>query len=170
MNTEIWKSIDGYERRFLISNHGRLKSINGRYKKPYITLGNIDVLGYRNVMLRDCGKKKQIRIHSLVAKYFCDGHTNERLCVNHKDGNKLNNHYENLEWVTRKENCDHALKTGLINNKGEKHAMSKLKESDVIKIRELYKTGLTHQKIADQFAVSRRQVGDIVNGKNWGWL
>lgn len=174
---EIWVSVYGHENRFMVSNMGRLKSINGKYKKKYIdgfiTEGTIDTLGYRVVTLRNSERKttKMVRLHTLVAKYFCKKKEGvDVLWVNHIDGNKLNNHYSNLEWITPKENCEHAVKKGLFNLKGEKHPNSKLKEADILTIRELYKSGMIHKDIAHAFGVSRRQIGDIINGKNWGWL
>lgn len=71
-------------------------------------------LGYRAVSIFG----KSTYCHRLVAEHFLDTPTNQ--CVNHKDGNKLNNHYTNLEWVTFKENSEHASKTGLINRHSEK--------------------------------------------------
>lgn len=56
-------------------------------------------------------------IHRIVAETFIplpEGCKREKMIVNHKDGNKENPHVDNLEWVTRKENVDHALRTGLI--------------------------------------------------------
>jgi hypothetical protein len=176
MKTEEWKPIKGHEERFFISNHGRVKSINGKYKKSmpdgYITFGTIDILGYYVVTLRNKTENTQLkRVHTLVAEYFCEKKESKiKLCVNHKDGNKLNNYFENLEWVTKKENCAHALATGLIDNKGEKHMMSKVTETQVLEMRELYKSGMVHREIAAKFGICRRQCGDIINGVNWGWL
>lgn len=56
--------------------------------------------------------KKRFFIHRLVALHFCKGYQ-EDLIVNHKDGNKLNNIAENLEWVTHSENDLHAYKLKL---------------------------------------------------------
>jgi len=53
-------------------------------------------------------------IHRLVAFSFVEGYDDERYCVNHIDGNKKNNNFKNLEWVTKKENSIHASKTGLL--------------------------------------------------------
>ena len=52
-------------------------------------------------------------VHRLVAECFCEKPPG-KVEVNHKDGNKLNNHYSNLEWVTHLENVRHAYRTGLI--------------------------------------------------------
>ena len=56
--------------------------------------------------------KKFVTIHRLVALTFLPNPDNKRT-VNHKDGNKLNNHVSNLEWATYQENNKHAISTGL---------------------------------------------------------
>lgn len=171
---EIWRAIPGYEMRYVISNHGRLKSINGKFKLKhpdgYISLGTIDNLGYRLVYLRNKGINKRERIHRLVAMLFVEkGIGNDY--VNHIDGNKLNNHYTNLEWCTPLHNIRHAINMGLIKNKkGENHFNAKIKESDVIKMRDMRSSGMLYEEISKHFNISRRQVSDVVRGINWGWL
>jgi hypothetical protein len=71
--------------------------------------------GYLRVKLND----KSVQIHTIVANYFL-GNKPKNLCVNHIDGNKLNNAPSNLEYVTIRENILHSIKTGLhICNKPE---------------------------------------------------
>lgn len=94
----------------MISNTGKLYSkISDKILKTRINKEGYEVvcisLGSRN-------KKKAIKIHIAVACMFCDGYK-EGLVVNHKDGNKLNNLYTNLEWVTYKQNSIHAENNGL---------------------------------------------------------
>lgn len=174
MDEEIWRDVIGFEGKYLISNHGRLKSIGGKYKKSkpegYITLGTIDSLNYRVLTLRDHGRLKRERAHRLVAQAFLEK-GNGKNNVNHIDGDRLNNHYTNLEWCTHEENIHHAIRTGLFNTKGERHFNSKLTEEKVLEMRRLYfNEGLTQQAIAEMFGVCRRQAGDVINGVNWGWL
>ena len=105
---EIWKEteISGY----FISNFGRLKGRSGKIIKTYLNSE-----GYYTIYLKPNGrrdKSKRVRIHRSVAKAFIPNPKNLP-CINHKDGNKLNNCVENLEWCTYKQNILHAIKTGL---------------------------------------------------------
>ena len=102
---EIFSEIDGFNGTYLISNYGRLYSFN---KKSYM-IPQLNTSGYYNVVLSD---KKHYYIHRLVATYFICNHQNKRY-VNHIDGNKLNNIFTNLEWVTASENLIHAYNLGL---------------------------------------------------------
>lgn len=170
---EVWKEIEGFESRFKISNFGNIISINGRFKGEKLLTPGIGKEGYYMTSLRKPGTVRHVRVHTLVAETFIPIPDflidNPQRCVNHKDGNKLNNHISNLEWVTLADNCYHALKHGLIDNKGIKSANAKLTEADVMQIRELYKTE-TSEEIATKFNVQRRHITDIVNGVNWKHL
>lgn len=175
MQDEIWKDVIGWNGKYQVSNHGRFKSHNGKFTKlhpnGFITLGTIGDVGYRSVTLRDHGKYLQTRLHTIVGEHFLDKpKSDQKLCINHKDGNKLNNYFENLEWVTLGDNVRHAVLTGLMNLKGERHPHVKLTEAKVIEMRKVRKEGWTFQKIGDHFGVERRQASDVVRGVNWGWL
>lgn len=113
---EEWKDIDGYEGYYQVSNCGRVKSLarkmwNGyvwwwspeKILKERVSKGKI---GYSSVCLRKDGVSKTKNIHRLVATAFVET-TDCSLYVNHKDENKLNNHYTNLEWVTPSENLNY---------------------------------------------------------------
>ena len=69
---------------------------------------------YKELGLRMNNKYVHYTVHKLVAKFFVPTENPEKKFVNHKDGNKQNNHYKNLEWVTCSENMIHALETGLL--------------------------------------------------------
>jgi len=124
-NNEIWKQIpesfiDGYKNIF-ISSFGRVKYENGIIGNGY------EFSGYLGISIGG----KNYKAHQLVAKVFLPN-INNKLIVNHKDGNKLNSKLDNLEWITHKENSIHAYSTGL--NKNTKQIiqfdlnMNKIKE------------------------------------------
>ena len=87
--------------------------------------------------------------------------------INHKDGNKSNNHISNLEWCTPKENINHAIQTGLWNyEKGE----NKLNEEKVKEIRQLHSEGMTYEKIAQKFNINKSTARRAGNGTTWAWV
>lgn len=101
--SEIWKSIPDYEGLYEVSNYGRVRSVY-RYKR--ILKPMISNSGYERVDLFKNKNRKQFSVHRLVALTFIDNPEGKKI-VNHKDENKLNNHINNLEWVTNKENCQY---------------------------------------------------------------
>lgn len=113
--------------------------------------------GYHTVHLCNKGKVKTHFIHRLVAEAFLDKTVNTE--VNHIDGDKQNNHVQNLEWVTHSENKLHALKLGLADS-GERHKNSKLTDAQVIEIREL-KGKMSQSNIARKYGVSQTHVSAI---------
>ncbi|HJX49856.1 MAG TPA: NUMOD4 domain-containing protein [Candidatus Nanoarchaeia archaeon] len=118
---EIWKDIKGYEGLYLVSNLGRIKSLertiyNGRIyynRKEKILKIQMDSRKYYClIFLYKMNIKKVFLIHRLVAHAFISNPKNKPE-INHKDGNKQNNKSNNLEWSTSSENKIHAFKTGL---------------------------------------------------------
>jgi DNA-binding XRE family transcriptional regulator len=78
-----------------------------RKTKPKWLAGQISQHGYLVYHLKqDDGKTKVHKVHRLVCKCW---HSGEKPTVNHIDGNKLNNHYTNLEWATYAENTQHSF-------------------------------------------------------------
>lgn len=105
---EEWRKIENFN--YSVSNYGNVKN-NKTDKKIYLNNKGGD---YLSVNLSKNNKIKRFYVHRLVATYFVKKDNEERKEVNHKDGNKYNNYYKNLEWVTRSENIRHALKNNLI--------------------------------------------------------
>lgn len=102
-NEEIWKYLDGYENRYMVSNFGVAKSFC-RYKNGVILKPSIDKDGYERVVLYDGqGSKKCVGIHQLVALCFVPNPLNLPM-VMHLDENCLNNCADNLAWGTALEN------------------------------------------------------------------
>jgi len=119
MSKEIWKPVPEFEKLYMVSNHGRVKSLdrktihkNGRvhFYKSRILMAH--AVTYPLVDLFENGIKRRYCVHDLVTAVFI-GPKPKRYTVNHKDGNKLNNHIDNLEYATFRENSIHAIRMGL---------------------------------------------------------
>ncbi len=136
---ELWKDIENFS-KYQVSNLGRIKS-KGRYtkvgiknqdkcyRKEHIVDGFINKKGYKQVTLYDDnGKPKTMRVHKLVALAFIKNNNNLPQ-INHKDGNKLNNYVDNLEWISNYDNIQHSIKNGLVNQQLRKENMRKLGKS-----------------------------------------
>ena len=123
---EVFKTIEGFP-NYAISNRGKVMSYT--FKKDGKLLNpQKDGGGYRHVRLYDGtdargtyangdNKPKLEKVHRLVAEHFLpQPDRNVYLEVNHIDGDKENNDVTNLEWMTRKENIQHAWDNGLMEN------------------------------------------------------
>jgi hypothetical protein len=94
-----YRRIEGYD-NYVISNYGEVFNIkSGKTKKPSI----INRGGYYYVSVYKNSKDKKFLIHRLVAIHFIDNPEGKE-CVDHIDGNVLNNHQSNLRWATHKQN------------------------------------------------------------------
>ena len=113
---EEWKDVVGFEGAYQVSNYGNLRSIDriskGKRYSGKLLSKSQERSGYIVDILSFDGIRKTVRRHRLVAEAFIpnpDGKPE----INHLDGNKINNHVDNLEWATHRENTDHAWVTGL---------------------------------------------------------
>lgn len=104
METEEWKQIEinnefwDYE----VSTHGRIRNLKGQILKLSNEKGYLKITLHKNKRMKTC------RVHRLVAFAFIENdNPQEKTEVNHIDENKHNNHVDNLEWVTPKENINH---------------------------------------------------------------
>lgn len=130
---EIWKDVVGYEGYYQISSFGKVKRVSrigcfGNLIKEH-PIAVYEGERYMLVTLNKLGKKRPNLLHRVIAQAFIPNPDNLPE-VNHKDGNRLNNSIENLEWCTSSENQLHAYKIGLqinpwIGKKGIKHPCSK---------------------------------------------
>jgi hypothetical protein len=118
MEEEIWKPIEGYEGRYQVSSLGRVRSYR-KIKKDYVILKNVERKGY----YRNYVGGKMISTHILVAQAFIENKDNKPY-INHKNGDKMDNRMENLEWCTRSENAHHAYSMGLM-KQGQEHCQAK---------------------------------------------
>jgi hypothetical protein len=174
---EIWKNIKNYEGLYQISSYGKVKSLRRKrflhgkpiniYKQKFLKHG-ISLGGYYVVNLYKDSKRKMYRINRLVAIHFISNPLNKPE-VNHLDGNKKNNYYKNLEWVTRVENEKHAYKIGLKDIKGEKHWFAKLGEKDILFIRN-NRNNFKQKELARMFFVDQSTISSILNNKTWSHI
>ena len=108
-----WIPVKDYEDYYEINGCGIVRSKRKR-NFGYIMEQRLDRGGYNTVRLAKPGKQScTVYVHRLLSLAFFDN-TNNEPCINHIDGNKLNNNLENLEWISYSGNMKHAFKTGLI--------------------------------------------------------
>lgn len=176
--SEIWRDIPRYEGLYSISTSGDIKSLGRlircrggeRFKNETNVTSYPNQKGYVMVQLYKGGHRKNFTIHRLLSITFLENPENLPQ-INHKDGNKQNNSLENLEWCSSLHNVQHSRITGLNKNYGEKVNTVKLKESEVLKIDRLYRSGGTSlRKLARQFNVCKNTIRSIVLHKTWKHL
>jgi hypothetical protein len=158
-NTE-WRDVilDGIKTDYLVNAKGQVYS---KISNKILKASKCNT-GYLSIGIHYLGKcYKSVKIHRLVAETFIPNPDPEnKTQVNHKDGNKTNNCVENLEWVTHKENSDHAWATGLTDN-------SKYPESLILKIIDLLLKGYTPSDISKRLKVPVTLPADIKRHKIW---
>lgn len=161
----FWKDVEGYDGAYSVNYWGEVRSNRSgiRLSMRVVPRGK----GYVYVSLWKDGKEKKYYVHRLVAQAFVPNPEN-KLTVNHKNGNTYHNSKDNLEWMTHQEQQDHAWATGLTNNRGENCGTSKLKLLDVSSIRAEYSAGgITQKFLAEKYGVTQPQISKIVNDKRW---
>lgn len=172
---EIWKDVPGYENFYQANPSGFIKSLSKplRIKKGFrvtkeLIISNTDNgEGYFICSLSKNTIRKSILLHRLIALTFVPNPLNLPE-VNHKDGNKLNNHVDNLEWVTRQQNIDHSWSKKLTNCIGESHHNSKLNKIIVKEIREKYASGKhSYSQLGLEYGTSMYNVRNVVKRLTW---
>lgn len=122
---EIFKDIEGYENLYQVSNLGNVKSLgNGgsNASKERILKPTKNQKGYLYVGLCKEGKRKKCKIHRLVASVFIDN-PNNFTEINHKDEDKTNNHFTNLEWCTHFYNMNYGTRIQRVADKLSKQVL-----------------------------------------------
>lgn len=175
-DSEIWSDINGYEGMYQVSNKGRIRGLDRiivqRDGKKQNIRGKIIAIGIKNngyYMGQICsnGKMVNFTVHRLMALAFIpkvDG----KDFVNHIDGNRANNDINNLEWVSRSENCRHGFERAIKENRKYNNQQRFTKE-DIIKIRTMQKSKITMVQIAKEFNTKSGTIGDIVHRKIWDY-
>ena len=160
LEDEIWIEDSGYE----ISNKGRIIGKHGKLLKF-----QENKYGYLQTHVKFDDGFIARSVHRAIAHVFIPN-TNNYEDVNHKDGNKLNNCVENLEWTTHKENMQHRSDV-LGCMVGTDNPLNILNEAQVLEIYALCKEGNhTYKEIAEIYNVYKDTISRIATGRNWKYL
>jgi hypothetical protein len=170
---EHWKTVEGYESQYQVSNYGRVRSLPRKIKSSYEASRQIpgrvlkprnNGYGYLHVCFSNKGTTKHKYIHRLVAGNFVPN-PHQYLEVNHLDGDKTNNVRENLAWVSRSLNETHAWKLGL---KTSSQYAKKLTVGHIKAIKILYNSKqFTQKELGVLFRVHKETIHRILRGKIW---
>ena len=172
---EVWADVPSYEGIYEVSTFGRVRSLPRVVGHP---LGLAKLKGrilrtslqnkYPSVALHSgTGRKKDRRVHTMVAEVFMPKPA-PGLELNHKDLNKENPRLDNLEWVTHKENAEHAKLHGALNAATNPNRAKKLNVEKVACIRAARDDGMAYSKIAAKFEIGIATAHEIVTRKIWG--
>jgi len=160
---EIWKQVKDSDSKYFISSHGKVK------REGRVIGGSKEGKGYIIYSLYVTPSVKTIKkAHRLVAEHFIPNPENKPQ-VNHIDGNKLNNHVDNLEWCTNRENIQHALNNGLIDTRGEKSGKNIYPEAVIRKAHET-KGSVSNSEFAKLHNMTKKYVSAVRRGERWTWL
>lgn len=158
--TEKWKDVDGYDGLYKVSTLGRVKG------KHRIKSQQDNGKGYLMVRLNKNGESRWHLVHRLVAKAFIENPQNKPT-VNHIDGNRKNNKFNNLEWATYSENNLHSYRSN-----GRKSALAV--PIYCIETGKIYKSSYDASKDTGipQSSINRCANGIFksTNGTHWGLL
>ena len=163
MTKEVWKDVLGYEDRYKVSTKGNVYS---KFKKDLMK-PRINRYGYYQLTLYGKGKLTHT-VHRLIALSFLEN-PDKKETVNHKDCNKLNNNITNLEFMSFKENTQHAVENNRMkeHQDGSKNKMAKLTEKDVLQIRSLISKKVKKRAIATAYKVTPSLITRIGKRKIW---
>ena len=164
---QISRFIPEVKDRYFINKAGELFTDDGKRKmKDALKNGYV-----KNCLTLKDGTQRFYFRHRLVMLCFCPREDSDQLQVNHKDGNKLNNTFDNLEWCTNQENRIHAVKLGLAASlKGEDNPANKFLESQIIDIIHDLLNHVPYSQICEKYGCSKSTVSAIKNKRNWRYL
>ena len=165
-DSEEWKPVVGFESRYEVSNLGRVRALPNRsHRALKIVPQQKTWTGYLYAALRgDGGKDYSKAVHQLVLKAFV-GPRPDKMVVCHNNGNKQDNRLSNLRWDTQSNNAKEAYTHGRVPVYGDRHGNTKLKDADVIVVRELLAQGKQGKELAEMFGVSQTTISEIKLGK-----
>lgn len=166
-----FKTIRGYDNYYCINPFGDIVSPeyidrNNKFRKMRLLKPTVTKKGYLRVALNKNGKQVRKYVHRLVGKAFIPN-KDKKPQINHKDGNKLNNHISNLEWCTNQENIIHSYQNGLrvgTDATGEKNTQAKLTEENA---RSILNSEEKAHYLARKYNVSKSTIYKIKKGDRW---
>jgi hypothetical protein len=152
--------ISGEASKYSVSNRGNvINNKTGKFIKPHYD-GK-----YYTVRLTHHGKTKSYKLHRLVAKYFIPNNDESKNQVNHKNGLKCDNCFDNLEYTTGSENMIHSVLNGL----KPKTVVLKLETvHEICRLIALNK--FTASEIADIVGCSKYNVKNIKSKAAWSYI
>ena len=119
-STERWRPIPGYEGRYEVSDHGRVRSLPRPYQRGCILRGERNEMGYLSVKLWRDGASREYRVNRLVATVFIRPPEPGEVC-RHLNGDQTNDHVSNLAWGTPRENTADSRRLGRLGNQRKTH-------------------------------------------------
>ena len=170
---EEWRTLDEFP-DYAVSSYGRVQRITPAQGtiKGHILSPTMALDGYRRVKIPNAdGVTKIKKVHQFVCEAFHGVKPTPEHQVNHKSGDKDDNHKDNLEWMTPSQNQKHAYKIGLKfprYQRGEASPVNKLTEKNVLEIRMLLNHSSYKQyQIAKIFGVCKQTITNIKLAHNW---
>jgi hypothetical protein len=163
-----WKEVyyEGKPAGLFLSNTGLLKDADGNYKRFYDNgAGYLSYIVGRKRNARGDWQPKLEYVHRLVAMYFIPNPDNLPQ-VNHKDCDKSNNIVDNLEWISRKANIDHAHAQGRMQKRYENGPVVVLSDAEVIECYTRVKNGEGISAVARSMGKSRTTISSIINKRS----
>jgi hypothetical protein len=170
---ENWKEV-AVDARYEVSDMGRVRRITPAHGARVGRILSPQKGGkrgqYRRVALGGTGSCTRAYIHRLVCCAFHGPPPTDRHEVNHINSDPADNRVENLEWVTRGQNMQHAYDNGrkASPTKGSRHYLAKLTEDDVCEIRRAYAAGDSNQReLGEAYGILQTTVSRIVLRRSW---
>lgn len=165
---EIWKPVPGFEGIYAISNQGDVRvELDRLHKRKGDLLAKIPQRdGYLFVGLCTNGKAKTYSIARLVLRTFA-GEPKPGHQANHKDGNILNNHLDNLEWCSLQDNFRHSCEILGRDHNGEGNPCARMTEKEVLELRQRAATGEPYTALGEHFGITNVMARYIATGKAW---
>jgi len=161
------------QKDYYFSDYGRLKSIDKSTENESLLKGSTTIQGYLQINLKLKDNVRQgFYVHKLVADEFCTKEREEQRFVIHLDRDNLNNHFENLKWVSQREMTDFQIENGVYDPQNRKRASHcKMNPTRVKLLKQRLKEGKTKKKIlAKNFGITVEQLRKIEKGIDWKYV